>query len=363
MGTKWMEADIEARITELVRQRFGTDTVVERVEPLAGDASTRRYARAWLAGGTAPPTAVIMILADRGVAMSSDELGVFGQAPAELPYVNVHRFLEPLGVAVPELYLDASGHSLLVLEDVGDLALRDAVEGKAEHETEALFAAAIDQLLLIQVAGTQRRRDDCVAFQQTFDARLFLWEFEHFIEYGFCGREGVVVADGDLVVLRRHFADIARFLDAQPRYLNHRDYHGWNLFVRGERIRVIDFQDALLAPAPYDLATLLGDRDTPHIVSPEMERRLLDYYRQGWAQRGGPPWSDEELWKVYAMCALQKAFKVVGRFHFLDRVKNKRGYLRYIPPTVRQIGRFLEEWPGGGEMREVLGKYFPELGR
>jgi hypothetical protein len=358
-----MATDLSVEIADLVRRRFGAGAEVNRVEPLAGDASTRRYARAWLRGVGTPPTAVIMILADRGVAMSSDELAVFNRLPAELPYVNVHRFLEPLGVAVPELYSDASETGLLLLEDVGDLALRDMVQGKSGEDVEALFAAAIDQLLLMQLDGTAHRREDCLAFQQAFDERLFLWEFEHFIEYGLCGPDGTKATDDDLAVLRRHFGEIARFLDAQPRYLNHRDFHGWNLFVHNGRIRVLDFQDALLAPAPYDLATLLGDRDTPQVVHPERERRLLDYYRKGWAERGGPAWDPQHLWKVYAMCALQKAFKVVGRFHYLDRVKKKPGYLRYIPPTIRQIGRLLPEWPGGAEMREILRRHFRELER
>ena len=41
-----------------------------------------------------------MLLADRGIAMSSDELAVFAEAPRELPYVNVHHFLVGIGVAL-----------------------------------------------------------------------------------------------------------------------------------------------------------------------------------------------------------------------------------------------------------------------
>jgi hypothetical protein len=67
-----METDLSVKIADLVRRRFGSGAEVNRVEPLAGDASTRRYARAWLRGAGTPPTAVIMILADRGVAISWD---------------------------------------------------------------------------------------------------------------------------------------------------------------------------------------------------------------------------------------------------------------------------------------------------
>ncbi len=356
-----MDPDITPRIRALARQAFGAATDVARVAALPGDASTRRYARAWLSGPGAPASVIVMLLADRGIAMSSDELAVFDAPPVELPYVNVHRFLAALGVAVPVLHADASTDGMLLLEDVGDTPLWDAAQGKSEDEVVRLFEQAIDQLLLIQLDGTARRDDTCIAFQQAFDERLFAWEFEHFIEHGLVNRLPEPVPAEDLRILRAHFEPLAAWLAAQPRVLNHRDFHAWNLFVCDGRIRVIDFQDALLAPAPYDLATLLGDRDTPTLIRPPLERRLLAYYAAGWEARGGAPWTGDALWDLYAACALQKAFKVVGRFHYLDREKGKPGYLRYIPPTLRQIDRLLALRPDWADVRVVLARYFPEL--
>jgi len=356
-----MTDDLSERIRALLQQRFGSATQLARTAPLAGDASTRRYLRAWLRGPSAPATAVVMLLADRGIAMSSDELAVFAEAPTELPYVNVHRFLARIGVAIPELYVDASETGLLILEDVGDLALWDALQGQPEARVVELFERAIDQLLLIELDGTAQRDGQCIAFQQAFDRRLFDWEFEHFLEHGLINRAARPIPGSELAELRTHFARLSAVLDTQPRVLNHRDFHAWNLHVQNGAIRVIDFQDALLAPAPYDLATLLGDRVTPTVVHPQLEQRLLDYYAAGWAARGGPPWLREQLWDVYATCALQKAFKVVGRFHYLDVVKGKPGYLRYLPPTWRQIARLLAARPDLAPVRRILAQYAPEL--
>jgi len=356
-----MAPDSVSRLRELVRRRFGAAAEVERIAPLAGDASTRSYARAWLRGPGAPPTAVVMLLADRGIAMSSDELAVFDRPPAELPYVNVHHFLARIGVDVPELYVDASAAGWLLLEDIGDVPLWDAVQGRSPDEIATLFERAIAQLLRIQLDGSAQPDDSCLAFQQAFDRRLFDWEFEHFIEYGLLARAPRPVPAGELEELRAHFGRLSDFLDAQPRVLNHRDFHAWNLYVQNGRVRVIDFQDALLAPAPYDLATLLGDRDTPTLIRPEIERRLLDAYASAWAARGGRPWQRQELWDVYAACALQKAFKVVGRFHYLNTVKGKPGYLRYLPPTWRQIARLLAARADLAPVQRILAQYAPEL--
>lgn len=354
-------ARIAGLLTPLLRERFGSETQIAALRALAGDASTRRYLRAELEGPGAPPSAIVMVLADHGIAMSSDELAVLAEPPAELPYVNVHRFLWGLGVAVPELYLDAGAHGMLVLEDVGDTPLWDAVQGATADEITARFGAALDQLLLIQVDGTARRDPACIAFQQAFDRRLFEWEFEHFLEHGLVACAPRAIPGNELEELRDWFGRIAAFLDAQPRVLTHRDFHAWNLHVHRDRIRVIDFQDALLAPAPYDLATLLGDRDTPRVITPALEERLLDRYAAAWSARGGQPWSPDELWTVYAACALQKAFKVVGRFHYLDRVKGKPGYLRYLPATWRQIDRLLAARRDLAPIRRIVSQYAPEL--
>jgi N-acetylmuramate 1-kinase len=356
-----VDSELAPLLAELVHRCFGTATVVRDIAPLAGDASTRRYARLWLAGPGAPSSAVAMILADRGIALSSEELAVLQDAPKELPYLNVHRFLCRIGVAVPQLYVDAAERGVLLLEDIGDTALWNAVQHQKPARVLALYEAAIDQLLLLQVDGTRQRDAGCIAFQQAFDERLFVWEFEHFIEYGIERRLGQTLPAADAAVLRRDFAAIARRLDRQARVLNHRDFHSWNLFVQGTAIRVIDFQDALLAPAPYDLATLLGDRDTPQVVTPAIEQQLLAYYQRAWQARAGVALDAQEFTEAYFLCALQKALKVVGRFYFLDLVKRKPGYLRYIPATVKQIQRLLPRFSELTEMAEILQRYLPAV--
>jgi aminoglycoside/choline kinase family phosphotransferase len=354
-----MASEMAPVFAELVRSRYGSATRVRATLPLAGDASTRRYVRLRLDGGGAPASVVAMLLADRGTAMSSDELAVFSEAPRELPYVNVHRFLAAIGVDVPELLVDATERGVLLLEDIGDLTLWDAVSTAPHPRVLFLYERAIDQLLHLQIEGSRAADRACIAFQQAFDERLYGWEFEHFIEYGVEKRLGHALPARDAEVLRAHFAAIASRLAREPRVLTHRDFHSWNLFVQGDRIRVIDFQDALLAAAPYDLATLLGDRDTPQVVEPAVEEVLLDSYRQGWEARAGSALPAARFAEVYYLCALQKALKVVGRFYFLDMVKGKPGYLRYIPSTVRQILRLLPRFPEHADMAAVLRRHLP----
>ena len=344
------------RVESLVRSTWGASASVRSIAPLAGDASSRRYARVSLAGD-APPTAVVMIQSDSGLSISSDELAVFSEPLHESPFVNVQRYLRAAGVAVPEVH--GVDGELLLLEDVGDVTLWDAAGAAARPDGVArLYRAAIDELVRFEVAGERRPQPGCIAFQQRFDERLFAWELEHFLEYGFTGRS---VADADLAALRREFAALAAELAAGPTTLAHRDYHSWNLFVHEGRIRVIDFQDALLAPLPYDLATLLNDRATPRLVTAPLERELVAHFLARRAAEAGSAAPLEEFLPHYYRFVFQKSLKIVGRFHYLETVKGRTGYVAMLPDTFATLRRCFESLPALEPYRTLLVPSFPEL--
>jgi len=346
-------------LLDLARAAFGPATTIVRVDDLAGDASTRRYVRLQLAGPLTPPTAVVMILADRAVAMSSDELASLPADLQELPYVNLHHFLATIGTPIPQIYCDRSATGLLLLEDVGDTTLWDVVREAPADEVFAWYDRAIAVLVRLQVDGTRAADPRCIAFHQAFDRRLLRWELDHFLEWGIEAHRDTPLPADDAASLRQYFDAIADELAAQPRVLNHRDFHSWNLHVHEGKIRVIDFQDALLAPIPYDLATLLGDRDTTLVVRPEIEDRLLTAYREHWQAAGGDALELTSFRRVYDLCALQKALKVVGRFHFLHLEKGKAGYLRYLPSTIRQVRRVAARLSDMAPLLAVLERYLP----
>ncbi|MGE0684407.1 MAG: aminoglycoside phosphotransferase family protein [Candidatus Binatia bacterium] len=354
-----MNAQIRQAVDAAVAAVWGRKAQIDRVTPLTGDASSRSYERLSLKGDC-PGSTVAMLLSGSGLSVSSDELAVFTEPLRELPYMNVHRFLQPLEVRIPEVYYDGQKEGFLLLEDVGDTPLRDAVDGQPTEEIERLYRQAIDQLVLLQVEGTRHRIDTCIAFQQRFDQRLFLWEFEHFIEWGLEKREGKSLSATEGRELRSLFAHISAALDQAPAFLNHRDYHSWNLFVHNGEIRVIDFQDALLAPASYDLETLLNDRDTPTVITPTLEQSLVHYYHHAWSDLGGETLSLEHLWEEYNLCLLQKACKVVGRFYYLELEKGKTGYSRYIPPTLATIRRVVARLPQYRQLQDIIAAHFPE---
>ncbi|HYA28442.1 MAG TPA: phosphotransferase [Acidobacteriota bacterium] len=339
-----MTDSINQRVVGKISAVFGAGTVVSELTALAGDASSRRYYRARLSGANVPQTMIVMELpVGSALPLSSEELAIFKEGPKELPFLNLHRFLSAIGVKVPKLYGQWESDGLLFLEDLGDTSLWDQVQNLPENEVLAWYRKAIDELLNLQLRGTKARDDRCLAFQQRFDAKLYMWEFEHFIEWGLAKRPGAIVGAASIAALRKIFAEIAAILDRQTPYLNHRDYHSWNLMVHEDTVRVIDFQDALLAPPQYDLASLLNDRITDSVILPPMEAQLVRYFFERKRDLEKDSTSFDEFTEIYHLSAIQRDLKVVGRFYYLDIVKGKPGYMKFVPPTARRLKRNLAQ--------------------
>jgi aminoglycoside/choline kinase family phosphotransferase len=331
-----------------VATRLWPGSAVDAVDPMRGDASSRSYARVRLSGGGAPQTLVVMIMQDASVALSSEELGVYGEGgPKELAFVNVGRFLGRLTDAVPAIHGVSDDSRLLVLEDVGDVPLWDAAAARPAD----LFGKALDVLADLQARATDDRTG-CYAFVQAFDEKLFAWEFQHFLEYGIAAGAPAALVEAS----RKELEAVAGRLAALPRVFAHRDYHAWNIHVQpsetGPRLRLIDFQDALLAPALYDVASLLTDRITPERITPALEESLLVHYFS--RQKAGRLDSLEATRRAYRLVALQRVLKVVGRFHYLNDVKGKPHYLSFLPGVCLTAHRLLATSDGVSATAELF---------
>jgi len=324
-----------------------------RLCALKGDASMRQFWRATIDADNsdAPATAI-------AVDLGPDDLPLYARAlnlvphPPEPPFLNVHRLMERIGVAVPALYAAAPQQRKLLVEDVGDLSLYAAVKQDNERAAE-LYRLAIDELLKIHAGAEAAASRECIAYCVAYDQRLFRWEMEQFIEYGI----PAIAPDADCGALAPELDRLAASLGELPRVLSHRDYHFQNLFIQQRNgravIRVIDFQDALMAPAVQDLAVLLTTRDTGAFISPALEAELLDYYFAAAAGRGAPALARADFLHSYRWCVLQHALKVIGRFVFLEQ-SGKTGYKVYLPAAIAQARRMLQAEGDFPALRQLM---------
>ena len=311
-----------------------------QVIPLVGDASDRRYYRLQLAAPTdGIPSLVLMRLAQP-------------YTDGELPFVNVQRHLEGIGVPVPRIFCDNSAHGFVLLEDLGDVTLEGACVGASQEQMRAWYRQALDILISLQYPVAQPPHEHCIAFRLAFDVDKLMWELDFFITHmlqGMCGRplSGTAAA-----TLRGQFWRLTALLARQRRVLTHRDYHSRNLMWQEGRLRVIDFQDARLGPCQYDLASLLYDS---YIVLPsDLREELLAYYLDRKADADGYAMDCEAFRQLFDYMCLQRNLKALGTFAYQTTVRGNQRYLPSIAPTVAYVQEHLARHPELEMLGEIL---------
>ncbi len=338
---------------------------LEQCLPLAGDASNRRYYRLHLSGGPVR-SLILMQLADpEGFKVSEEAVSGSGEDINELPFVNVLKHLQAVDVSVPRLYFFDEPSGFLFLEDFGDVTLAQACQGSSAEIIEQLYRQAIDVLVQLHVQASLPSKVPCLAFSRSFDVPLYLWEFEHFVEYGIVARQGKPMCTDDWLPVREEFENIAKWLAEQLMVFTHRDYHSRNLMVDRHRLGVIDFQDALMGPVSYDLASLL--RDSYIALDESLIDSLLGYYQEKMCQ-ALPPSQHAAMHlhdvstfrRLFDFSSIQRNLKAVGRFIYIDRVKGNPNFLDSIPRTLQNVHTNLTKYPQFHRLLRHLSPYVPE---
>ncbi len=324
------------------------------VTPLPGDAGNRRYFRI-----TAEPDRyILMQMTDPDGFKASEEATTGTVGCAENPFINMQRHLAAAGLPVPAIFGVDADHGLMLLEDLGDTSLMAAVQADPDR-FRPLYTAAIDHLITLQRADLPA---DCIATQRCYDANLLMWEFDHYLEYGIEALSGRPIPAATAAELRRRLRDIADGLGRMAPVPVHRDYHSRNLMVRPATgkaaLAMIDFQDALMGPASYDLASLLWD---PYVSLPAgLASELAGYY----VDRMLPPIATvrADFGRLLALTALQRLLKAAGRFVYIHKVKHNPGFLADIPACLSRAGAILSADPALGPLQTLLAELEPRLG-
>lgn len=352
-------------LSSTLKQHLPFTAELEQCVPLAGDASNRRYYRLHLSMG--PVSSIILMqLADPEEFKASEEaVSGAGSEIGELPFINILKHLKAHGTTVPSLYFYDESAGLLYLEDFGDVTLAEASRGAPLPVVDRWYGQAIDQLVHLHVWASQPSASACLGLTRSFDVSLYMWEFDHFLEYGIVARQGRPMCSKDYGPVYEEFQKMAEWLANQPTVFTHRDYHSRNLMVDGERLGIIDFQDALLGPATYDLASLL--RDSYIALDEALIDRLIARYLEGMrlhlplSQQTAMLLDDPDAFRrLFDFTSIQRNLKAAGRFVYIDQVKGNSKFLASIPQTLKNVRANLNRYPQLHRLLTHLSPYIPE---
>jgi N-acetylmuramate 1-kinase len=331
------QATPEGRLEEFLRARFGDGADGLTVVPLSGDASTRRYFR--LHDGKAT----------RVLALYPEPF-----EPAELSFAVVRELLAQYGLPVPAI-LDHDGpRGLLVQDDLGDLTLQEALRTAPDGAPVELYRQAVDQLVCLQreaARGPQR----AACFQIAFDFEKLSWELHYFLKHFVEGHRGCDLTAEDRAALAEGFHRLSEEIAGWPRVLCHRDYHSRNLMVEDDALYWIDFQDARMGPATYDLASLLRDSYV------ELPEEFVAEQAEAFRHRALPGEARGVFERRFDLMCVQRNLKALGTFGYMATVRENPVYLPYIPRTLAHARRNLARYPELASLRRVLGRHLPEL--
>lgn len=325
---------------------------------MGGDASNRRYHRVRLEDPlVGRPSSVVVMELPREATRSEE--GPPGEAVRELPFLNIQRYLEAGKLPVPAVHRYLASQGLVYLEDLGDVTLEQVVLQGDRATRLRYYRAAIDLLCQLQRYAVAHPDPSCVAFGRAFDESLLRWELDHFREYELEIDARAQLGDEEKATLSIELDRIARALAAEPRIFVHRDFQSRNIMVQqpGDqpKLRLIDFQDALLGTRAYDLVALL--RDSYVALEPELVSELIAFY----LEKALEPANRPGFRRLFDLQTVQRKLKDAGRFVYIQRVKGNPSFVRHIPASLGYVREALERLPELDALREILARYLPEL--
>lgn len=303
-----------------------------QVKPFAEDASFRRYFR----------------LTRR------DESVLLMDAPPELepiaPFAKIAQHLSALGFSAPRIIARDDVGGWLLIEDFGVNTFTRLLAA-GEDETN-LYLAACDTLITLH----QMSAAPAIELPR-YDQTVLLHEAALLLDWHFPAVTGRAIDEPARASYLQAWRETLSALPAPAQSLVLRDYHVDNLMLLSERSGIqqcglLDFQDALLGPCAYDLASLL--EDARRSISSALSDMLYKRYVDAFPSRCGDSF---KAW--FKVLAAQRHAKVAGIFVRLHQRDAKPAYLQHIPRVVSYFAAHLRQ-PELAPVAQWICEHYPQ---
>ncbi|WP_062208737.1 tRNA (adenosine(37)-N6)-threonylcarbamoyltransferase complex ATPase subunit type 1 TsaE [Aureimonas sp. AU12] len=312
--------------------------------PFPGDASARRYESVRTPGGH---TLVLMdaprLPPGKPVKDGLPYTRIAHIAEDVRPFVAIAATLDARGLTVPAIHSSDLDAGLVVMSDLGSEGVLDA-QGRPMPERYEAAARALAALHVEPFDPRIEAGAGLVHVVPSFDHGAMAIEVGLFLQWYWPHRHHRPADTAEEDAFAGVWRDLFQDLDLAERNLLLRDVHSPNLLWQpGEsgarRIGFLDFQDAMIGPTAYDLASLAQDARVD--VPAELEARLVAAYIS--ARRAQDPAFDAFAFeRAYAIMAAQRATKILGIFVRLMARDGKPQYLRHIPRIKTYLNRTLD---------------------
>jgi len=328
---------IEELYSRSIERKAIAPQVVNEIDKLTGDASTRRYYR--------------VFTEEQSYVVCLDN--PYEKEVESHPFTSVQKFLKEKMISVPKIYDMDLRKGYLLQEDLGDVTLLQhlSTNGKTEKE---IYQRIVDQLIkLHKIQATEVANPHL--FKMKFDYEKLMDEtrftFKYFINFFLKNEDESLVAELDGL-----FSPIMENIASKPMVITHRDFHSRNIMVKNDDFIFIDFQDARWGLPQYDLVSLL--EDCYYDLDESNREHLKKYYFEQMPMSSLGQKSYEEFCDLYDDMLIQRVFKAVGSFCYIYNWRKDERYLKYIGFAMEKIRHTMNKKDKYKELSEKLFKYY-----
>ncbi len=322
--------------------------------PASADASFRRYLRVLAADG-------------------SSRIVMDAPPPQEdvRPFIDIARRIGAAGLHAPAVLAADEAQGFVLLSDLGNQLYLPALQAAAAPEADRLMRGAVAALV-----HWQRHMDG--SGLPAYDDALLRRELALFPDWCVQREHGITWTSAQQATWDKLCNTLVASALDQPRVVVHRDWMPRNLMIASELGEqaghspavgaplsspgILDFQDAVLGPVTYDIASLL--RDAFHSWD---EAQEIDWAARWWQQARDAGVLGEhamaadfgECWRALEWMGLQRHLKVLGIFCRLKHRDGKPAYAADLPRFFAYATRVALRYR---ELKPLIGLIEPMTG-
>jgi tRNA threonylcarbamoyl adenosine modification protein YjeE len=258
------------------------------------------------------------------------------------PFVAIASALRERGFATPEIYKVDYEQGILLIEDLGTDGVLDS-EGRPIVERYRQSVACLAHLHSMQIPQDIQVSATHTHHIPDFDRTAMKMEVRLVLDWHIAWKRGTAPTDterDEYLAIWDHLIDQ---LQSAEKNLLLRDFHSPNIIWREQetgirKIGIIDFQDAMIGPTSYDLASIVQDARVT--IEPDLFRQLMDDYLS--LRRAQGNFDEAGFIKAWAIMSAQRNCKLAGLWVRLLQRDGKPGYLQHMPRTLSYLKVALE---------------------